>query len=139
MILACFVVGISARTVAPALLPVLGEPVSATTVSRVAKSLDTAVAASHRRPVKRQYRFLIFDGVVVKRKTGVGSGKRLVLVVLGITPEGGKEGIDFFSPPDPIDARSGRLRDAFLGRCRHLAIYVRRIVLEKNLSSLLSM
>ena len=95
MILACFVLGISTRKVATALLPVLGEPVSATTVSRVAKSLDTVVGAFHRRPIKRQYRFLIFDGVVLKRRTGAGSVKRVVLVALGITPEGRKEVIDF--------------------------------------------
>jgi glycosyltransferase involved in cell wall biosynthesis len=46
--------------------------------------------------------------------------------------------IDFFSPPDPIDARGGRLRDEYLGKCRHLAIYVGRIALEKNLSSFLN-
>jgi len=99
MILACFVLGISTRKVAQALLPVLGESVSATTVSRVARSLDTAVAAFHRRPIKRQYRFLIFDGVVLKRKTGAGSVKRVVLVALGITPEGRKEVIDFSIAP----------------------------------------
>ena len=99
MILACFVLGISTRKVATALLPVLGEPVSATTVSRVAKSLDTAVAAFHQRPIKRLYRFLIVDGVVLKRKTGAGSVKRVVLVVLGITTEGRKEVIDFFIAP----------------------------------------
>lgn len=95
MILACFVLGISTRKVSQALLPVLGEPVSATTVSRVAKTLDTAVAAFHRRPIKRRYRFLLFDGVVVKRRTGAGSLKRVVLVALGITPEDRKEVIDF--------------------------------------------
>ena len=99
MILACFVLGISTCKVATALLPVLGEPVSATTVSRVAKNLDTVVAAFHRRPIKRQYQFLIFDGVVLKRKTGAGSVKRVVLVALGITPEGRKEVIDFSIAP----------------------------------------
>jgi len=99
LILACFVLGISTRKVSQALLPVLGEPVSATTVSRVARSLDTAVAAFHRRPLKRQYRFLIFDGVVLKRRTGAGSVKRVVLVALGITEEGGKEVIDFSIAP----------------------------------------
>ena len=98
-ILACFVLGISTRKVAQALLPVLGEPVSATTVSRVTKSLDEAVEAFHRRPLKRGYRFLIFDGVVLKRKTGAGAVKRVVLVALGITPEGNKEVIDFFIAP----------------------------------------
>jgi transposase-like protein len=38
---------------------------------------------------------LIFDGVVLKRKTGAGAVKRVVLVALGITPEGNKEIIDF--------------------------------------------
>jgi putative transposase len=99
LILACFVLGISTRKVSQALLPVLGEPVSATTVSRVAQSLDTAVAAFHLRPIKRQYRFLIFDGVVLKRRTGAGSVKRVVLVALGITEEGRKEVIDFHIAP----------------------------------------
>jgi putative transposase len=99
MILACFVLGISTRKVPQALLPVLGEPVSAATVSRVARSLDTAVAAFHRRPIKRQYRFLIFDGVVLTRRTGAGSVKRVVLVALGITHEGRKEVIDFAIAP----------------------------------------
>ena len=95
MILACFVLGISTRKVAHALMPVLGEPVSATTVSRVAMSLDSAVEAFHRRPLKSRYRFLVLDGVVLKRKTGAGSVKRVVLVALGISPEGKKEVIDF--------------------------------------------
>jgi transposase-like protein len=96
-IMACFVLGISTRKVASALLPILGEPVSATTVSRVAKSLDQAVTAFHRRPITRRYRFLFLDGVVLKRKTGAGAVKRpevalwpVVLVALGITPEGKK-------------------------------------------------
>ena len=114
MILTCFVLGISTRKVATALLPVLGEPVSATTVSRVAKSLDMAVAAFHRRAIKRQYRFLIFDGVVLKRKTGAGSVKRVVLVVLGITPEGRKEVIDFsIAPGESQDAWESFLTDLY--------------------------
>jgi putative transposase len=73
MILGCFVLGISTHKVAQALLPVLGESVSATTVSRVAKSLDQAVQAFHRRPIRRQYRFMVLDGVVLKGRKGVGS------------------------------------------------------------------
>jgi transposase-like protein len=99
MILACFVLGLSTRKVSQALLPILGEPVSATTVSRVAKSLDEAVDGFHKRPLKNRYRFLLFDGVVLKRKTGGGARRRVVLVALGITPEGHKEVIDFFIAP----------------------------------------
>ncbi len=114
MILACFVLGISTRKVATALLPVLGEPVSATTVCRVAKSLDTVVAAFHRRPIERAYRFLIFDGVVLRRKTGAGSVKRVVLVALGITPEGRKEVIDFsIAPGESQEAWESFLTDLY--------------------------
>jgi transposase-like protein len=95
MILSCFVLGLSTRKVSHALLPVLGEAVSATTVSRVSKILDTSVAAFHRRPIRRAYRFLFLDGVVLKRKTGIGSVKRVVLVALGMTEDGRKEVIDF--------------------------------------------
>jgi len=95
MILSCFALGLSTRKVSHALLPVLGEAVSATTVSRVSRILDAAVSAFHRRPIRRSYRFLFLDGVVLKRKTGMGSVKRVVLVALGMTPEGKKEVIDF--------------------------------------------
>jgi transposase-like protein len=95
MILACFLLGLSTRKVAIALLPVLGRPVSPATVSAVAKQLDAAVAAFHRRPLKDQYRVLVLDGVVLKRKTGAGALARSVLVALGLRPDGKKEVIDF--------------------------------------------
>ena len=95
MILSCFVLGLSTRKVSHALIPVLGEAVSATTVSRVSRILDASVAAFHRRPIRRTYRFLFLDGVVLKRKTGIGSVKRVVLVALGMTKDGKKEVIDF--------------------------------------------
>lgn len=94
MILSCFVLGLSTRKVSHSLMPVLGEAVSATTVSRVSRILDMSVSAFHRRPIRRSYRFLFLDGVVLKRKTGIGSVKRVVLVALGMTTEG-KEVIDF--------------------------------------------
>jgi transposase-like protein len=95
MILACFVFGVSTRKVSQVMLPILGEPISAGTVSKVAKSLEEAVAAFHQRPLKDRYRVLMFDGVVLKRRTGAGSVKRVVLVALGITATGKKEVIDF--------------------------------------------
>jgi putative transposase len=95
MILACFLLGLSTRKVAIALLPVLGRPVSPATVSQVAKQLDAAVAAFHRRPLKDSYRVLVLDGVVLKRKTGAGALARPVLVALGLRPDGKKEVIDF--------------------------------------------
>jgi putative transposase len=98
-VLACFVLGLSTRKVAAALLSMLGERVSASTVSRVSRTLDETVAAFHRRPLARRYRVLMFDGVVLSRKTGAGAQKRPVLVALGILPNGRKEVIDFLLAP----------------------------------------
>jgi len=94
-ILAGFVLGLSTRKVGEVLLALLGRPVSATTVSAVAKTLDAAVAAFHRRPLKDIYKVLMLDGVVLSRKTGAGALKRPVLVALGLRPDGKKEVIDF--------------------------------------------
>jgi transposase-like protein len=95
MILSCFVLGLSTRKVSAALLPILGRPVSATTVSTVAKQLDVVVAAFHARPLQDRYRVLMLDGVVLARKTGAGAIRRPVLVALGLRPDGRKEIIDF--------------------------------------------
>jgi len=95
LILACFLLGLSTRKVGEALMTILGEKVSPTTVSRVAATLDAAVAAFHTRRLSNVYRALIFDGIVLSRKTGMGALKRPVLVVLGIRQDGKKEVIDF--------------------------------------------
>ena len=95
VILAGFVLGLSTRKVGETLLALLGRPVSASTVSQVAKTLDTAVAAFHRRPLKNRYQALMLDGVVLARKTGAGALRRPVLVALGLRPDGKKEIIDF--------------------------------------------
>ena len=95
MILACFVLGLSTRKIAEALLPVLGERISPSLVSRIGKRLDHVVRAFHRRQLKSFYRVLLLDGVVLSRKTGAGAVKRPVLVALGIREDGKKEVIDF--------------------------------------------
>jgi transposase-like protein len=110
LILSCFVLGLSTRKVGEALLTILGERVSPATVSRVAQTLDQAVAAFHRRRLSNRYRVLIFDGVVLSRRTGAGARRRPVLVALGLTPEGKKEVIDFRLAP----AESEGAWEAFL-------------------------
>jgi len=94
-ILAGFVLGLSTRKVGEVLLALLGRPVSASTVSAVATTLDQAVSAFHRRPLKDVYKVLVLDGVVLARKTGAGAVWRPVLVALGLRPDGKKEVIDF--------------------------------------------
>lgn len=95
LILACFLLGLSTRKVGVALLSLLGEKISAQTVSRVATTLDDAVKAFHRRRITGSFRALILDGICIKRKTGAGTLSRPVLVALGIRPDGRKEVIDF--------------------------------------------
>lgn len=104
MILAAFVLGLSTRKVGKVLLQLLGETVSASTVSAVAKQLDVEVAAWHHRRLTERYRVLMFDGVVLSRKTGAGAIRRPVLVVLGIRPDGKKEVIDFRLAPGESQA-----------------------------------
>lgn len=95
LILGCFLFGMSTRKVSKTLLRALNTKVSPATVSAVAKILDEAVAAYHRRPLEDRYRVLMLDGVVLARKTGTGAVRRPVLVALGILPDGRKEVIDF--------------------------------------------
>ena len=95
VILAGFVLGLSTRKVGKTLLALLGRPVSAATVSQVAKTLDAAVAAFHRRPLANHYKVLMLDGVVLARRTGAGALRRPVLVALGLRHDGKKEIIDF--------------------------------------------
>jgi transposase-like protein len=92
VILAGFVLGLSTRKVGETLLALLGRP---STVSQVAKTLDAAVAAFHRRPLHNRYKALMLDGVVLARKTGAGALRRPVLVALGLRHDGKKEIIDF--------------------------------------------
>lgn len=99
LIMLAFVLGLSTRKVGPALLPILGEKVSASTVSRIARQLDGAVQAYHQRPLPDHYQVLLLDGLVLKRKTGLGTQKRTLLVALGIRRDGKKEIIDFRQVP----------------------------------------
>jgi putative transposase len=95
LILLCFLYGLSTRKVGQALLCILGERVSHGTVSQISKQLDGAVQAYHQRPLCDVYEVLLLDGIVMKRKPGIGAQKRTVLVALGIKSDGKKEVIDF--------------------------------------------
>jgi transposase-like protein len=91
LIMVCFVLGMSTREVSTALLSLLGERVSASTVSEVAKKLDHAVRRYHERKVEEGYRFLFFDGVVLKQRGAAKVQKKIILCVYGISWEGKRE------------------------------------------------
>lgn len=95
LILACFVFGMSTRKVAETLVLILGEKISPQTVSNIAKILDTEVEAYHNRPLEGRYRFLYFDGIVLKHKGVIKVQKKIILCAFGIRDDGVHEMIDF--------------------------------------------
>jgi len=114
LIMACFVLGMSTRKVSTALLSFLGERVSASTVSEVAKRLDHAVRRYHRRKLEDGYRFLFFDGGVLNQRGAAKVQKKIILCVYGITWEGKKEMIDFLlAASESQNAWEGFLRDLY--------------------------
>jgi putative transposase len=114
LIIACFVLGMSTRKVSTALLSLLGERVSASTVSEVAKRLEQAVKRYHERKLEDGYRFLFFDGVVLKQRGTAKVQKRIILSAYGETWEGKKEMIDFLlATSESQNAWEGFLRDLY--------------------------
>ncbi len=114
LILLTFLLGLSTRKVGVALLPILGEPVSPSTVSQIAKQLDESVQAYHQRALSDQYEVVVLDGIVMRRKTGTGAQRRTMLVALGIKPDGKKEVIDFRQAPgESQSAWEGFLNDLY--------------------------
>jgi putative transposase len=110
VLLACFCLGLSTRKAASVLAPVLGEKVSASTISSIAEGLDQEVAKYHSRELKDQYLYLFFDGVVLKSKGALKVQKKILLCAFGITVEGRHEMIDFH----PAASESGACWEAFL-------------------------
>jgi len=90
-----FLAGVSTRRVGEVLAPVLGEPLSPQTVSRIARSLDAEVRRYHSRLLKDCYQYLLLDGITLKVKSPSGVKKRLVLCAYGISSEGRRELISF--------------------------------------------
>jgi len=90
-----FLYGASTRLTGEALRPLLGEGVSAQTVSNIARSLDGELEKYHRRKLEDKYLYMFLDGIILKTKTGFGSKKKAVLVAYGIKVDGRRELIDF--------------------------------------------
>lgn len=96
-----FLAGVSTRRVGETLEALIGERVSAQTVSRVARSLDREVARFHRSAIEDDIRYLLLDGVYLRVKGAAGvqpygpSGRKLVLCAYGITTTGARRLLDF--------------------------------------------
>ncbi len=90
-----FLLGVSTRQAGRALATLVGESVSASTVSEVSKVLDQAVNQWHRRPLIDHYQYLLLDGVSVRIRLAGRVQRRMALCAYGITQEGQRELIDF--------------------------------------------
>lgn len=104
VLLACFCLGLSTRKAASVLAPILEERVSASTISRIAKELDHEVGLYHGRLLRDRYRYLFFDGVVLKSKGAAKVQKKILLCAFGITVDGIEEMIDFYPAPSESQA-----------------------------------
>ncbi|MFZ6017458.1 MAG: transposase [Nitrospirota bacterium] len=65
-----FLYGASTRLTGKALRPLLGEGISAQTISNIARSLDEDVKRYHNRRFEDKYLYLFLDGITLKTKTG---------------------------------------------------------------------
>lgn len=109
-----FLFGASTRLTGQALQPLLGETLSAQTISKIAGSLDEEVKRYHNRPLSDHYVYLFLDGIMLKVKTGAGARKKAVLVAYGITRDGKRELIDFLvTRSESIHAWEGFLLNLF--------------------------
>lgn len=90
-----FLRGVSTREVGRVLETVLGERVSAATVSRVARSLDEEVRRFHASPVSGAWRYLLLDGVYLRVKAAPQVRRRLVLCAFAIGTDGRRRLLDF--------------------------------------------
>jgi putative transposase len=114
LILGCFILGHSTRKVARALAPLLGESVSSSTVSRISQCLDAAVAEYHGRRLTDGYRYLLFDGVVLKKRGPLHTKRRVFLCAYGIRWDGSCEMIDFYQAHgESQNAWEGFLNDLY--------------------------
>lgn len=109
-----FLAGVSTRRVGETLEGILGTPVSAQTVSRVARSLDHEVARFHEAPLADDLQYLFLDGVSMRLKVAAGVKRRMVLCAYGISLSGERRLLDFRLH----DSESQANWEAFLSQLR---------------------
>ena len=120
-----FLAGVSTRRVGETLEAILGERVSAQTVSRVTRSLDREVARFHEAPIVDDILYLLLDGVYLRVKGGGSVQRKLVLCAYGITTAGVRRLLDFRL----ATAESAAQWEAFLSTLRERGLVGRRLKL----------
>jgi transposase-like protein len=112
-----FLRGLSTRETAALAATLTGVPLSATSVSRLARELDAQVAAFHRRRVEFPARYLLVDGLWVSVRNRPGRAqKRVVLAAYGIDDAGRRELLDYRQAASESAAEWGRLLTSLVAR-----------------------
>ncbi len=122
---AVFLAGVSTRRVGETLEALLGDRVSAQTVSRVTKELNGEVARFHRAAVADDVVYLLLDGVYLKVKSATAAQRKLVLCAYGITENGERRLLDFRLGT----AESAAQWEAFLNNLRQRGLQGTRLKL----------
>lgn len=135
-VLEMFLSGTSTRRVEEVLAPLVGpKPLSATTVSRITRVLDSHVRRFHQRPLPDTYEHLILDGIYLNAKSPLKKRRRCVLVVYGIMANGLRELVDFELAPS---GESQAAWERFLNRLYHRGLEgqsLKLVVLDGNKGS----
>lgn len=118
-----FLAGVSTRRLGEVLEELLGTPISAQTVSRVARSLDREVRRFHQAPIADDVCYLFLDGVSLRVKTAAGMKRRMVLCAYGITLTGERRILDFRL----VKSESQANWEAFLNQLRQRGLEGRHL------------
>jgi transposase-like protein len=114
MVREMFLDGVSTRKVKDVLKPMLQAELSAQSVSRIVRSLDSEVKHFHQRWLMDNYQYLFFDGITLKVKGAGGVKKRFVLCIYGITINGVRELVSFRQASSESEAQwEAFLRDIY--------------------------
>jgi putative transposase len=110
-----FLRGLSTRETAGLAETLTGVSLSAASVSRLVRELDGQVAAFHRRPITLPARYLLVDGLWLSVRQG-RTKRRVVLAAYGISPDGGRELLDYRQAASESSAEWTRFLTSLVAR-----------------------
>jgi putative transposase len=109
-----FLRGLSTRAVGRVVALLTEEPVSAQTVSRLARQLDQAVAQFHQARLTDDWRYLFLDGVSLRVRHPGGRKRVQLLVAYGVRADGTRQLLAFTrSTGESQGAWEGLLQDLY--------------------------
>jgi putative transposase len=111
-----FLRGLSTRETATLAETLTGVPLSAASVSRLARALDGQVAAFHRRPITFPARYLLVDGLWLSVRQSGRAKRRVVLAVYGIDEDGRRQLLDYRQAASESSAEWTRCLSSLVAR-----------------------